>query len=55
MQELMKLEKEKESWKESMRVVDSLKFKESDIIDLDISGTHKITTTRGTLIKVSHF
>ena len=50
--ELQKMEKEKEQWKESLKVVDSLKFKESDILDLDIGGTHKITTTRSTLNKV---
>jgi hypothetical protein len=45
------LEKEKEQWKENTKIVDTLKCKESDIIDLDIGGTNKITTTRGTLIK----
>ena len=53
--ELQKLEKEKEQWKESLKIVDSLKFKESDILDLDIGGTHKITTTRSTLNKVKCF
>jgi hypothetical protein len=50
--ELQKLEKEKEQWRENLKIVDSLKFKESDIMDLDIGGTHKITTTRSTLNKV---
>jgi hypothetical protein len=50
-QEMVKLEKEKELWKENSKIVDGLKCKESDILDLDIGGTHKITTTRSTLIK----
>ena len=50
--EIMKIEKEKEQCKENMKIVESLNCKESDIIDLNIGGTHKFTTTRSTLIKV---
>ena len=50
--ELVKLEKEKDQWKENIKIVESLKCKESDILDLDIGGTHTLTTTRSTLIKV---
>lgn len=51
-QELIKIDKEKDQWKENLKIVESQKCKESDILDLDISGTHKITTTRSTLTKV---
>jgi hypothetical protein len=51
-QEVMKLEKEKDIWKENLKIVDTLKCKETDILDLNIGGTHKLTTTRSTLIKV---
>ncbi len=51
--EINKLEKEKEIWKENFKKVESLNVKETDIIDLDIGGTQKITTTRSTLLKVS--
>jgi hypothetical protein len=51
-QEVIKLEKEKEQWKENLKIVESLKCKETDILDLDIGGTFKITTTRSTLTKV---
>lgn len=55
MGEILKIEKEKEQWKENLKIVDSQKCKETDILDLDIGGTHKITTTRNTLIKVFAF
>ena len=48
-----KLEKDKDQCKENLKIVDSLKCKEFDIFDLDIGGTHKITTTRSTLTKVN--
>lgn len=51
--ETVKLDKEKELWRENLKIVEGLKCKESDILDLDIGGTHKITTTRSTLSKVS--
>ena len=50
-QEIVKIDKEKEQWKENLKIVDYLKCKESDILELDIGGTHKITTTRSTLTK----
>lgn len=49
--EIYNLYKEKENWKETLKIVESSKCKEFDIIDLDIGGTHKITTTRNTLRK----
>jgi len=52
MSEVLKIEKEKELWKENLKIVDNLKCKETDILDLDLGGTHKITTTRNTLTKV---
>lgn len=51
--ESVKLGKEKELWRENLKIVESLKCQESDILDLDIGGTHKITTTRSTLSKVN--
>lgn len=54
-QEIIKLEKEKEVWRDNIKIVDSLKCKESDILDLDIGGTYKITTTRSTLTKVKNY
>jgi hypothetical protein len=51
----MKIDKEKEQWKENIKIVESLNCKETDILDLDIGGTHKFTTTRSTLIKVFFF
>jgi len=53
--EMTKIDKEKEIWKENLKIVESLKCKETDILDLDIGGTHKITTTRSTLTKVYIF
>ncbi len=50
-QELIKLEKEKTSLRDKYKLN---KFaKENDIIDLNIGGTHFITTKRSTLLKVS--
>jgi hypothetical protein len=51
-QEVNRLEKEREKWRENLKLVDSLHCKETDILDLDIGGTHKVTTSRSTLIKV---
>lgn len=50
--ELLKIEKEKELWKENLKILENKDCKESDILDLDIGGTHKITTTRNTLTRV---
>ena len=50
--ERVKIEKDKETWKENIRIVESLNIKETDILDLDIGGTQKITTSRATLLKV---
>lgn len=36
-------------WEEQKRQVDGMYAPHGDIIDLDIGGTHKITTTRSTL------
>ncbi len=51
--EMLKLEKDKDIWRENLKIVDSLLCKETDILDLDIGGTHKLTTTRSTLTKVN--
>ena len=50
--EMSKLEKDKDIWRENLKIVDSLTCKETDILDLDIGGTHTLTTTRSTLTKV---
>ena len=54
-QEISKLDKEKDQWRENLKIVDSINCKESDILDLDIGGSHKITTTRSTLTKVREY
>ena len=51
--EMIKLQREREQWIEKIRIGDKYKAKETDILDLDIGGAQKITTTRGTLMKVS--
>ena len=51
-QELQKIDKDKQLFKENLLIVESLKCKDSDIFDLDIGGTHKISTTKNTLLKV---
>jgi len=50
--EIKKLQKERDEWKERIRINNETNTKETDILDLDIGGTQKITTTRGTLTKV---
>ena len=50
--ERFKLEKEKEQYKENLKIIESINFNNAEILDLDIGGTHKITTSRNTLIKV---
>lgn len=50
--EKYKLEKEKEQYKENLKIIENINIKDSDILDLDIGGTQKITTSRNTLIKV---
>jgi len=52
-QEIKNLEKEKEKFKDNLSILEGMKYKDNDILDLDIGGTHKITTTRATLTKVS--
>lgn len=52
----MKKYKQKvKEWKDSIKVQNPEEYKETDIIELDIGGTANISTTRGTLIKVSYF
>ena len=53
--EKFKLEKEKEQYKENLKIIDGINIKDSDILDLDIGGTQKITTSRNTLIKVKSY
>ncbi len=50
--EKYKLEKEKEQYKENLKIIENINIKDSDILDLDIGGTQKITTSRNTLTKV---
>jgi hypothetical protein len=50
--EILKLEKDKEIWVENLKIVESVNCKESDILDLDVGGTQKFSTTRSTLTKV---
>ena len=50
---MIKLQREREQWIEKIRIGDKYKAKDTDILDLDIGGAQKITTTRGTLMKVS--
>jgi hypothetical protein len=49
--EKMKLEKEKDQFKENLKIIESVNIKDSDILDLDVGGTQKITTLRSTLLK----
>lgn len=46
------LEAEKKQWNEHKKRIDEMYSEENNIIDLDIGGTHKITTTRSTLCSV---
>jgi len=50
--EMQKVEKDKLIHNENLKIVESLKSKDSDIFDLDIGGTHKISTSKNTLTKV---
>lgn len=50
--ERFKLEKDKEQYKENLKIIESINVKDTDILDLDIGGTQKITTGRNTLTKV---
>lgn len=52
-QELLKVEIEKRLYQENLKIVNSLKCKHYDIFDLDIGGTHRISTTKNTLTKVN--
>jgi len=49
--EKQKLEKEKDQFKENLKIIESVNIKDSDILDLDVGGTQKITTLRSTLLK----
>lgn len=51
--EMTKLEKEKEIWAENLKIVESINCKETDILDMDVGGTQKFSTTRSTLTKVN--
>lgn len=42
-------------WKQSIALQNQDKYKDSDIIELDIGGTAQISTTRGILVKVNQF
>ena len=49
--EILNYEREKEIWKENLEKAKSLECNEEDIIDLNIGGTHMLTTTKNTLCK----
>jgi len=48
-QQLEMLEHEKRQWQETKEKVEKMYHPPSNIIDLDVGGTHKITTTLSTL------
>jgi hypothetical protein len=48
-QQVEQLQADKEAWEEQRVRVEKLYQPESNVLDLDIGGTHKITTTRSTL------
>jgi len=50
--ERLKLEKEKDQFEENLKIIQSINIIDTDILDLDIGGIHKISTSRSTLIKV---
>ena len=50
-----KIEKEKEKWKKNLKIASDMIVKNDDIVDLDIGGTYKISTSRLTLTKVNLF
>ena len=52
--EIIKLEKEKFIFKENMKLVESIIYKDNEVIELDIGGTHKLATIRSTLTKVAN-
>ena len=47
------LESDKSHWEDTRTKVDKLYAPESQIVDLDIGGTHKVSTTLSTLTSVS--
>lgn len=49
--EYVKLERDKEEYKRNLSQIEDLLFKESEIVDLDIGGTHRVTTSKKTLCK----
>ena len=51
--ELGKLKTEKSHWENNIKMIEDNNCKESDILDIDVGGTHKFTTLRSTLIKVT--
>lgn len=51
--EIGKIESSKSQWDNNIKLNESNNCKEIDILDIDIGGTHRITTSRCTLIKVS--
>lgn len=48
-QQIEDLANDRKHWEDQKNVVDKMYQPEGNIIDLDIGGTHKITTTRATL------
>lgn len=47
----IKHQKEIDNWKQSLLIAESLQCNENDILELDIGGMQKVTTTRSTLTK----
>ncbi len=54
-QELLKIDIEKRLYQENLKIIESLKCSDSDIFDLDIGGTHKISASKNILTKVNFF
>lgn len=52
--QILKHEKEVEQWKKSLQIVEGINYSPSDLFDLDIGGTEKMSTTRATLRKVTY-
>lgn len=55
MEFMKKFQEKVKEWKDSITLQNQDKFKDNDIIELDIGGTAQISTTRGILVKVNKF
>lgn len=52
--ELERLSEEKTQWMDNMKKVENMYSEESNIVDLNIGGTHMISTSKSTLTKFSN-